>query len=95
MHIGLPSANSRYRQRAVAVVKASKPNEGVSMKIEENKSSNRRKEMLFMAATAAVYRVVAKEAMVEEDEPKPGSADAKKKYAPIYVTTSTACICCK
>lgn len=55
-------------------------------------SSNGRRELVFAAAAAAACSV-AKIAMAIE--PKPGTIEAKKKYAPVCVTMPTARICKK
>ncbi|XAR60367.1 hypothetical protein NMG60_11033712 [Bertholletia excelsa] len=75
-------------RRGVVVAKAtSTGNEGVNGKSEE---SSGRRDLVFAAAAAAVCSV-AKVAMA--DEPRRGTAEAKKKYAPICVTMPTARIC--
>ncbi|CAI9768625.1 unnamed protein product [Fraxinus pennsylvanica] len=76
------------RRRGVVMVKASKE-EKVVMGTKEEGNSTRR-DLMFAAAAAAAFSV-AKVAMA--DEPKRGSAEAKKKYAPICVTMPTARIC--
>ncbi|CAI0412565.1 unnamed protein product [Linum tenue] len=47
---------------------------------------------MFGAAAAAAYSI-ARAAMADEDEPKRGTPQAKKKYAPVCVTNPTARIC--
>ncbi|KAJ0020156.1 photosystem II 5 kDa protein, chloroplastic [Pistacia vera] len=59
---------------------------------QQSSSSNGRREMVFAAAAAAAASM-AKIAIA--DEPKPGTPEAKKKYAPICVTMPTAKICRK
>ncbi|XP_042012482.1 photosystem II 5 kDa protein, chloroplastic-like [Salvia splendens] len=56
----------------------------------EERSDTRRG--LVLAVVAAAASSVAKVAMADE-EPKRGSLEAKKKYAPICVTMPTARIC--
>ena len=58
----------------------------------KQESSNGRRELIF-AATAAAACSVANIAMGEE--PKAGTSEAKKKYAPVCVTMPTAKICRK
>lgn len=58
----------------------------------EEKVSGRRVVMLGVAAAAAVA-VGSIQRSAFADEPKPGSAEAKKKYASICVTMPTAKIC--
>lgn len=62
------------------------------MVAKEESSSNGRRELVFAAAAAAACSV-AKIAMAIE--PKPGTIEAKKKYAPVCVTMPTARICKK
>ncbi|KAI8573194.1 hypothetical protein RHMOL_Rhmol01G0259900 [Rhododendron molle] len=80
------------RQRGVIVMaKASKVSEGVSFKNEHDSGSGRR-DLVFAAAAAAVWSVAK---VAAADEPKPGSPEAKKKYAAVCVTMPTARICRK
>ncbi|KAJ6670800.1 PHOTOSYSTEM II 5 KDA PROTEIN CHLOROPLASTIC [Salix viminalis] len=77
------------------VAKASTATErvNVEMKNKEESSSGRR-DLLFAAAAAAAAAAcsIARVAMADE-EPKSGTPEAKKKYAPICVTMPTARIC--
>lgn len=76
---------------------ASSKAENVSMEFknkDESSSSNGRRELVFAAAAAAACSI-AKVAMAESEEPKRGTPDAKKKYAPVCVTMPTARICRK
>ncbi|KAJ6409129.1 hypothetical protein OIU84_008762 [Salix udensis] len=75
------------------VAKASRDTERVhvEMKNKEESSSGRR-DLLFAAAAAAAACSIARVAMADE-EPKSGTPEAKKKYAPICVTMPTARIC--
>ncbi|KAF5748738.1 hypothetical protein HS088_TW04G00696 [Tripterygium wilfordii] len=84
-----PFAGAR---RGLIVAKASRPIEGerLSLDNKEESGSGRRRELVFAAAAAAACSI-AKVAMA--DEPKRGSPDARKKYAPICVTMPTASIC--
>lgn len=89
----LPVAGAANR-RGMLVVKASKVDVGEKINmVEDEGSSNGRREMVFAAAAAAVCSL-AKIAMADE-EPKAGTPDARKKYAPICVTMPTAKICHK
>lgn len=63
-----------------------------SAKQQQSSSNNGRREMVFAAAVAAAASM-AKIAIA--DEPKKGTPEAKKKYAPICVTMPTARICHK
>ncbi|EYU31374.1 hypothetical protein MIMGU_mgv1a015615mg [Erythranthe guttata] len=79
------------RRGAMVVRAASKDvSEEVGATAAKEESSNTRRGMMFAVAAAAASSV-AKIAMA--DEPKRGSAEAKKKYAPICVTMPTARIC--
>ncbi|KAK3205259.1 hypothetical protein Dsin_019305 [Dipteronia sinensis] len=83
---------SGRRSGLVVVAKASgeeKPN--LEMKRKEAESNGRRELMFVGAAIAACS--IAKAAMA--DEPKAGTPEAKKKYAPVCVTMPTAKICRK
>ena len=79
-------------RRGLVVAKAS---EGEKTNLEfnnskEQKSSGGRRDLVFAAAAAAAFSV-AKVALA--DEPKKGSPEARKKYAPICATMPTARIC--
>ncbi|XP_022754241.1 photosystem II 5 kDa protein, chloroplastic-like [Durio zibethinus] len=85
-----PSATVR---RGLIVAKASRTDNGQEATRElKQEGSNGRRELIFAAATAAACSV-ANIAMGEE--PRPGTPEAKKKYAPICVTMPTARICRK
>ncbi|XP_031493748.1 photosystem II 5 kDa protein, chloroplastic-like [Nymphaea colorata] len=76
--------------RGGAVVRA----QAAETEVVEKKSSGRR-DIVFGAAAAAVFWSVASatgEANAA-DEPKKGSPEAKKLYAPVCVTMPTARIC--
>ncbi|GKU94022.1 hypothetical protein SLEP1_g7564 [Rubroshorea leprosula] len=63
--------------------------------VEMREESNGRRELIFAAAAAAAAAFsIAKLAMAGE-EPKAGTAETKKKYAPICVTMPTARVCHK
>ncbi|KAL5566662.1 hypothetical protein UlMin_029826 [Ulmus minor] len=80
-------------RRGVIVAKASEAgNVNLQVKSKEESSAGRRDLMFGVAAAAALS--IAKVAMAEEEPPR-GSAEAKKKYAPICVTMPTARICRK
>ncbi|KAL4612256.1 hypothetical protein ACB098_08G155700 [Castanea mollissima] len=86
-----PSSSAR---RGLVVAKAS---EGEKTNLEfnnskEERSSSGRRDLVFAAAAAAAAAFsVAKVALA--DEPKKGSPEARKKYAPICATMPTARIC--
>ncbi|KAK7821957.1 photosystem II 5 kDa protein, chloroplastic-like [Quercus suber] len=85
-----PSSSPR---RGLVVAKAS---EGEKTNLEFNNSkeergSSGRRDLVFAAAAAAAAFSVAKVALA--DEPKKGSPEARKKYAPICATMPTARIC--
>ncbi|GMJ07082.1 photosystem II subunit T [Hibiscus trionum] len=84
---------SRPARRGVIVAKAGSADQGEKAGLEmKQESSNGRRDLMFAAAAAAVWSV-ANVAMGEE--PKSGTPEAKKKYAPICVTMPTAKICRK
>ncbi|MBA0650723.1 hypothetical protein Goklo_018110 [Gossypium klotzschianum] len=84
---------SRAARRGAIVAKATSADQGdkASLEIMKQEGSNGRRELIFAAAAAAACSV-ANVAMGEE-EPKRGTAEAKKKYAPVCVTMPTARIC--
>lgn len=77
--------------RGVVMAKATRGMETSNNTNEE--TSSKRRDLMFAAAAAAACSI-AKIALAEE-EPKRGSSEAKKKYAPICVTMPTAKICYK
>ncbi|XVF47377.1 hypothetical protein PTKIN_Ptkin03bG0104000 [Pterospermum kingtungense] len=77
-------------RRGLIVAKASRANNGGEVKQD---SSNGRRDLIF-AGVAVAACSVANIAMGAE-EPKPGTPEAKKKYAPICVTMPTARVCRK
>ncbi|PSR86817.1 Photosystem II protein [Actinidia chinensis var. chinensis] len=86
---------SRHRQVAVVAKATSNVNESVSFKTEnkeERGSSGGRRELVFAAAAAAMWSAARVAGAVE---PKKGTPEAKKKYAPVCVTMPTARICHK
>lgn len=84
---------SHRRHSVVASAAKGAEMEKSKVKFEANKeSSNGRRELMF-AAAAAVICSVSGIAMAEE--PKAGTAEAKKFYAPVCVTMPTARICRK
>ncbi|XP_027343055.1 photosystem II 5 kDa protein, chloroplastic-like [Abrus precatorius] len=75
------------------VVNAVRTGEGEKVSYDNDKEgSNGRRSVMFAAAAAAVCSVAG---MAMADEPKPGTPEAKKKYAPVCVTMPTARICRK
>ncbi|MBA0684161.1 hypothetical protein Goari_025760 [Gossypium aridum] len=92
----LTRLTSRAARRGAIVAKATSADQGdkASLEIMKQEGSNGRRELIFAAAAAAAAAAcsVANVALGEE-EPKRGTAEAKKKYAPICVTMPTARIC--
>ncbi|XP_073024382.1 photosystem II 5 kDa protein, chloroplastic-like [Primulina eburnea] len=76
-------------RRGTFMVRASKETETTNEKEERNST---RRDLMFAVATAAACSV-ARVAMAEE--PKRGTLEARKKYAPVCVTMPTAKICHK
>ncbi|CAH9100048.1 unnamed protein product [Cuscuta epithymum] len=87
-YFGAAAAPSTLR-RGVVTVKASCGGD----KATAQESSGRRELVFGAAAMAAAAWSVTK--VAEAEEPKPGTPEAKKKYAPICVTMPTARICRK
>ncbi|KAF3452525.1 hypothetical protein FNV43_RR02958 [Rhamnella rubrinervis] len=86
-----PPATAR---RGLVVAKASSDSEGEKSNMQVKKSSGGgRRDLVFAAAAAAAWSI-GKVAMAQ-DEPKAGTPEAKKKYAPVCVTMPTARICRK
>ncbi|XVF19289.1 hypothetical protein REPUB_Repub11eG0097400 [Reevesia pubescens] len=96
----LPSSSSTLSRlppttvrRGRIVAKAARADQGEKASWElKQESSNGRRELIFAAVAAAAWSF-ANIAMGEE--PKRGTPEAKKKYAPICVTMPTARICRK
>lgn len=86
-------------RRGLIVAKATRADEVEKASVEfkniakAEERVNGRREMVFAAATAAVAAIAGP--ALADDEPKPGTPEAKKKYAPICVTMPTAKICRK
>lgn len=77
-------------QRRFVVVNAGRRVEGENVKVSHENANGRRNIMFAAAAAAAVCSVAG---MAVADEPKPGSPEAKKAYAPVCVSNPTAKIC--
>lgn len=94
----LPTSSSALAKlparRGLFVVKAVGDKPSMELKKVEVKEENSGRRELVFAAAAAAACSIAKIAMAE-DEPKPGTPEAKKKYAPVCVTMPTARICRK
>ncbi|KAG6629917.1 hypothetical protein I3843_14G118900 [Carya illinoinensis] len=92
----LPASTSA-RRPGLIVAKASTVTDAEKANLEfkhnsKEESSSGRRDLVFAAAAAAAFSV-AKLAIAEE--PKRGTPEAKKKYAPVCVTMPTARICRK
>ena len=86
-----PASSSR---RGLIVAKASAGSEAEKVNLQMRKSkeeSNSGRRDLMLAVAAAAACSVAKIALA--DEPKKGTEEAKKKYAPVCATMPTARIC--
>ncbi|XP_031399653.1 photosystem II 5 kDa protein, chloroplastic-like [Punica granatum] len=77
--------------RRVLSVVAKASTRAIEVPAEAEKSSRGRRELVF-AATAAAAAALTRVA-VAEDEPRAGTAEAKKKYNPVCVTMPTARVC--
>lgn len=84
-----PINNSR--RRLVVAKAAAAEGEKVKLNSETKKEStnNGRRDMMFAAAAAAICSA----AGIALAEPKPGTLEARKAYAPVCVTMPTAKIC--
>ena len=80
-------------RRLVVVKAAAAQGEKLKLNSEAEKvsSNNGRRDMMFAAAAAAICSV----AGIALAEPKPGTPEARKVYAPVCVTMPTAKICRK
>ncbi|XP_040995473.1 photosystem II 5 kDa protein, chloroplastic-like [Juglans microcarpa x Juglans regia] len=96
----LPASTSA-RRPGLIVAKASRATDAEKANLEfkqnsKEESSSGRRDLVFAAAAAAAATAafsVTKLAIAEE--PKRGTPEAKKKYAPVCVTMPTARICRK
>lgn len=91
--LGCPALANRFvatNQRRLVVVNAARAIEGEKTVSYDKEGSNGRRDLMFAAATAALCSVAG---MAMADEPKNGTPEAKKKYAPVCVTMPTAKIC--
>ncbi|CAA6662889.1 unnamed protein product [Spirodela intermedia] len=83
-------------RRRLLVVKAVRPEaQGCAAAAEAEGARGRRAAILAVAAAAVSAVGAAQNAAMADDEPKKGTPEAKKKYAPICVTMPTASICRK
>ncbi|XWS52540.1 hypothetical protein CRYUN_Cryun11dG0079300 [Craigia yunnanensis] len=86
----LPSTTAR---RGLIVAKAARADQGEKASRElKQESSNGRRELIFAVAAAAACSVAN---ITMGEEPKAGTSEAEKKYAPVCVTMPTAKICRK
>ncbi|KAK1266657.1 hypothetical protein QJS04_geneDACA021843 [Acorus gramineus] len=94
--VGVPGRPSAVPRRGSVVVKAAVRADGAKAS-DDRKANNTRRDIVFGAAAMAVAVVVAAGAgaLAGEGDPKPGTLEAKKKYAPVCVTMPTAKICHK
>ncbi|XVF79633.1 hypothetical protein PTKIN_Ptkin15bG0004800 [Pterospermum kingtungense] len=92
----LTNGSPRIAQRRLAVVaNAAKGGEVESVKLSgetKRESNNGRRELMMAAAAAAVCSVAG---IAAAEEPKRGTPEAKKFYAPVCVTMPTARVCRK
>ncbi|XP_010241247.1 PREDICTED: photosystem II 5 kDa protein, chloroplastic-like [Nelumbo nucifera] len=86
-----PSTTAR---RSLIVAKAARAGEGDQVKLSctNKEAGNGRRDLMFAAAAAAVCSIAG---VAVAEEPKAGTPDALKKYAPICVTMPTARVCHK
>ncbi|XP_021280485.1 photosystem II 5 kDa protein, chloroplastic-like [Herrania umbratica] len=91
----LTKGSPRIAHRRLVVANTAKGAEVESVKLSgetKRECNNRRRELMFAAAAAAVCSVAG---VAAAGEPKPGTPEARKVYAPICVTMPTAKICHK
>ncbi|XP_015881637.1 photosystem II 5 kDa protein, chloroplastic-like [Ziziphus jujuba] len=87
-----PSPINNSRRLVVAKAAGAAEGEKVNLNSETKKESNNgRRDLMFAAAAAAVCSA----AGIALADPKPGTPEAKKAYAPICVTMPTAKVCHK
>lgn len=85
-------------RRGLVVAKASSDSVGEKSNMQVKKisgsgSGSGRRDLVFAAAAAASWSIG--KVVMAVEEPKPGTPEAKKKYAPVCVTMPTARICKK
>lgn len=86
--------SSMGRPRAV-MAKAMKA-EGDFAENMDKATNNGRRDVMFAAAAAAICSIASGHGnAIAAEEPKPGTLEAKKIYAPVCVTMPTARICHK
>ncbi|CAL9085001.1 Photosystem II 5 kDa protein [Musa troglodytarum] len=93
---GRPSVGRRTGQ-GLAVAQAAAKDRDVAQPNPEARADGERegRRAVMLAAAAAAACAIGQEIAKAEEEPKPGTPEAKKKYAPICVTMPTAKICHK
>ncbi|XVF22942.1 hypothetical protein REPUB_Repub12eG0214400 [Reevesia pubescens] len=91
----LTKGSPKIAHRRLVVANAAKGAEVESVKVsvETNRECNNgRRELMFAAAAAAICSVAG---VAAAEDPKRGTPEAKKFYAPVCVTMPTAKICRK
>ncbi|CAN4089803.1 unnamed protein product [Withania somnifera] len=89
----ISTKDTKSERRRVLKVKANGYNKNEKIVTEEEEKRNNGRRGLAFALMAIAASSVARVAIAEE--PKAGTPEAKKKYAPICVTMPTARICHK
>ncbi|KAF7833722.1 photosystem II 5 kDa protein, chloroplastic-like [Senna tora] len=89
-----PSASSSPSRRSL-IVAAKAEGERGNLEISKGRKEegSGRRDLVFAAAAVAACSIA--NIAMADDEPKAGTPEAKKKYAPICVTMPTARICRK
>eukprot|EP00262_Sarcandra_glabra_P009634 TRINITY_DN240_c0_g1_i1.p1 TRINITY_DN240_c0_g1~~TRINITY_DN240_c0_g1_i1.p1 ORF type:complete len:112 (+),score=15.80 TRINITY_DN240_c0_g1_i1:127-462(+) len=88
-------------RRRVVMAKAMKPEGDQIEKLNSNnyndkRNGSNRRDVMFAAAAAAICSIAAGQGgAIAAGEPKRGTPEAKKIYAPVCVTMPTARICHK
>ncbi|KAL9679277.1 hypothetical protein QQ045_017135 [Rhodiola kirilowii] len=83
--------SSAPSQRRLVVTNTATKSAEVAKETKQEFNNNGRRDLMFAAAAAAICSVA--EIALADDQPKRGSAEAKRVYAPICVTMPTARIC--
>ena len=98
--VGGAAAVAQQPRRTLFVAKAAARAEGQGVAAansdgKEEMGSNGRRAAMLAVAAAAVTAVAGQGMVALADEPKRGTPEARKKYAPICVTMPTARVCHK
>lgn len=96
--VAKPVNNSRTLVAAKSTARAEGQDVATNVDCKEEKGSSGRRAAMFAVAAAAVSAVAgSRQGMMAfaDEEPKRGTLEAKKKYAPVCVAMPTARVCHK